>query len=77
MMAIPERSHRSKVADRAPPDVGDRHRTRGRSKDLLNDVDREVVMADIQGWIDARIGAVRSGLAIGGADAEARTVARV
>lgn len=29
----------------------------GHVHDLLNDVDKEVVMADIQSWIDARIAA--------------------
>ena len=33
----------------------------GHFHDLLNDVDREKVMADIQAWLDARIPAVRLG----------------
>jgi hypothetical protein len=28
--------------------------------DLLNDVDKEVVMADIQDWIDARVPAIQA-----------------
>jgi len=36
----------------------------GHSHDLLNDVDKELVMADIKGWIDARLSAVRPGSAI-------------
>ena len=33
----------------------------GHYHDLLNDIGKEEVMADIQGWIDARIPAVRAG----------------
>ena len=33
----------------------------GHYHDLLNDIGKEQVMADIQGWIDARIPAVRAG----------------
>lgn len=40
----------------------------GHAHDLLNDFDRELVMADIKGWIDARLPAARP--------AEAQTVAR-
>jgi acylglycerol lipase len=35
----------------------------GHFHDLLNDVDKEVVMADILSWIDARIPAARPGVA--------------
>jgi len=36
----------------------------GHYHDLLNDVDKEIVMADIKGWIDARLPLVRSGPAM-------------
>jgi acylglycerol lipase len=32
----------------------------GHYHDLLNDVDKEVVMADIQDWIDARVPAIQA-----------------
>jgi len=38
----------------------------GHFHDLLNDVDKEKVMADIQGWIDARLAASQSSAAAGG-----------
>ena len=36
----------------------------GHYHDLLNDIGKEGVMADIQGWIDARIPAVRAGASV-------------
>jgi acylglycerol lipase len=36
----------------------------GHYHDLLNDIGREGVMADIQGWIDARLPAVRTGASV-------------
>jgi len=35
----------------------------GHYHDLLNDIDKEVVMADIKGWLDARLPAARPGAA--------------
>jgi len=32
----------------------------GHYHDLLNDLDKEIVMADINGWIDARVPAIRT-----------------
>ena len=36
----------------------------GHFHDLLNDLDKEVVMADIKGWIDERVSAGRPGSAV-------------
>jgi acylglycerol lipase len=49
----------------------------GHFHDLLNDVDKEVVMSDIKGWIDARIAAARPAVTILGAVTDTKGVAQV
>ena len=40
----------------------------GHFHDLLNDIDKEMVMADIKSWIDAHVPATRAGVAVGAVD---------
>ena len=49
----------------------------GHVHDLLNDVDKEVVMTDITGWIDARLPAVRPGSTSRDAGAATSAVAQL
>jgi alpha-beta hydrolase superfamily lysophospholipase len=49
----------------------------GHFHDLLNDVDKEVVMADIKGWIDARLSPVRPGSAIRDAVTPTKSISHV
>ena len=49
----------------------------GHFHDLLNDVDKQVVMADILGWIAARVPAAREMLALREATAATKPVAEV
>src|SRR5438094_6935835 len=49
----------------------------GHFHDLLNDVDKQVVMADILGWIAARVPAAREMLALRAATAATKPVAEV
>lgn len=49
----------------------------GHFHDLLNDVDRELVIADIKNWIDTRLSALASGVPIRAAVRETKSAARV
>jgi acylglycerol lipase len=49
----------------------------GHYHDLLNDVDKEVVMADITHWIDERISAVRPESAVHDAEGDSGSVAQM